>query len=143
MGIQEIMSTDLVTISPGGNLQEAVTRMLDEDVGCVVVEESDEPAGIITETDVLAVGTTFENPFSAIPVSRAMSEDPVTIGPETSPEEAVETMKQYGIKKLPVVEDGSLVGVVTLTDLVYHQRDLIEEAEELERKQPQVERPPK
>ena len=72
-----------------------------------------------------------------------MSEDPVTIGPETSPEEAVKTMKEYGIKKLPVVEGGSLVGVVTLTDLVYHQRDLIDAAEELERKQPQVERPPK
>lgn len=136
------MSTDLVTISSGGTLQEAVTEMLDERVGCVVVTERDEPVGIITETDVLAVGTTFERPFSEIPVSRAMSANPVTIAPDTSLEESVETMQQYGIKKLPVVEDGSLVGIVTLTDLVYHQHELGDEIEEIESQQSAIDRTP-
>lgn len=136
------MSTELVTISPGGTLQEAVTKMLDERVGSVVVNGEDEPVGIITETDVLAVGTTFESPFSEIPVSRAMSENPVSIGPETSLEESVETMKAYGIKKLPVVEDGSLVGIITLTDLVYQQHELIDEIEQIEQQRSEVDRTP-
>jgi Predicted signal-transduction protein containing cAMP-binding and CBS domains len=110
MIIRAIMSTDLVTISSVGNLQEAVTKMLDEDVGCVVVKESD---------------------------------DPVTVEPETSPEEAVETMKKYGIKKLPVLEGGSVVGIVTLTDLVYHHHDLIGEVKDIERLRPEVEITPK
>lgn len=142
MSIRDIMSTDLVTISPGGTLQEAVTKMLDERVGSVVVNGEDEPVGIITETDVLAVGTTFESPFSEIPVSRAMSGNPVTIGPDTSLEESVETMKAYGIKKLPVVEDGSLVGIITLTDLVYHQHELIDEIKQIEQQRSEVDRTP-
>lgn len=140
MSIRDIMSTELVTISPGGTLQEAVTKMLDERVGSVVVNGEDEPVGIITETDVLAVGTTFESPFSEIPVSRAMSRNPVTIDPDTSLEETVETMKAYGIKKLPVVEDGSLVGIITLTDLVYHQHGLIDEIKEIEQQRSTVDR---
>lgn len=140
MSIREIMSTDLVTISSGGTLQEAVTKMLDDRVGSVVVQDNDEPTGIITETDVLAVGTTFDNPFSEIPVARAMTGDPETIAPETALERTVETMQEYGIKKLPVVEDGTLVGIVTLTDLVYHQQELVEEAKELERQQSAIDR---
>jgi CBS domain-containing protein len=142
MSIRDIMSTDLVTISSGGTLQEAVTKMLDERVGSVVVQDDDEPTGIITETDVLAVGTTYESPFREIPVARAMSSDPVTIAPKTSVEAAVETMQDYGIKKLPVVEGGTLVGIVTLTDLVYHQQELVEAAKELERRQSAVDRTP-
>jgi CBS domain-containing protein len=135
MSIRDIMSTDLITTSSGANLQEAVTLMLDGRVGSVVIAENDEPIGIVTETDVLAVGTAFENPFSEIPVSRAMSANPVTIDPDTSLEEAIRTMQEYGIKKLPVVEDGTLAGIVTLTDLVYHRHELVHEAKELERQQ--------
>jgi CBS domain-containing protein len=142
MSIRAIMSTDLVTISTGGNLQEAVTKMLDERVGSVVVQDNDVLTGIITETDVLAVGTTFENPFTEIPVVRAMSSDPVTIEPETSVEETVEMIEAYTIKKLPVVDDATLVGIVTLTDLVYHQQELVEEAKHLERERAAVDRTP-
>jgi CBS domain-containing protein len=140
MSVRDIMTTDLITAASGANLQEAVTSMLDERVGSVVIAENGEPVGIVTETDVLAVGTAFENPFSEIPVSRAMSADPVTIAPDASLEEAIETMQKYGIKKLPVVDDGGLVGIVTLTDLVYHRHELVQEAKELERQQSAVDR---
>lgn len=135
MAVRDIMSTDLVSVSRGENLQTAVTRMLDDRVGSVlVVENGGEPVGIVTETDVLAVGTTFESPFDEIPVRRAMSENPVTVGPDTPIEDAIGTMHDYGIKKLPVVEDGTLVGIVTMTDLVYHQHELATEAKRLEEK---------
>jgi CBS domain-containing protein len=134
MRVRDIMSTDLVTVGLEDDLQTAVTRMLENRVGSVVVESDGEPAGIVTETDVLAAGTSFEALFSGIPVTRAMSENPVTTDPETPLEDAVDTMHEYGIKKLPVVEDGALVGIVTLTDLVYHRHDLASEARELERR---------
>lgn len=133
MNVRDVMSTDLVTITLEENLQEAVTRMLDSRVGSVVVVSGGDPVGIVTETDVLAVGTTFESAFEGIPVTRAMSGNLVTTEPDASLEEAVETMHDYGIKKLPVVDDGELVGVVTMTDLVYHQHELAREAKKLER----------
>lgn len=126
------MSTELVTVPLEESLQAAVDRMLEHRVGSVLVTSGDEPAGIITETDVLAAGAGFERPFTDIPVSRAMSDNIVTIGPGASVEEAVERMQEFGIKKLPVVEDDTLIGIVTMTDLVFHQHQLAQEAKELE-----------
>ncbi|MGM0399211.1 MAG: CBS domain-containing protein [Halobacteriota archaeon] len=133
MDVRAIMSTDLVTVTREKSLQETVTRMLDDRVGSVIVVEGSEPVGIVTETDVLAVGTTYGRPFEEIPVTRAMSVNPVTVDPETSLEAAIEVLHDHGIKKLPVVEDDELVGVVTMTDFVYHQHDLATEAARLER----------
>lgn len=132
MAIRDIMTTDLVTVSRDASLQETVTRMLDNRVGSVVVVRGGEPIGIVTETDVLAVGTTFDGAFEDVPVSRAMSENIVTAGPETSVDQAVAILRDHGIKKLPIVEDDELVGIVTLTDLVYHQQDLVAAAKKLE-----------
>lgn len=132
MTIRDVMSTDLVTITLDETLQTAVTRMLDNRVGSVVVMSGGKPVGIITETDVLAVGTTFESSFEDIPVNRTVSQNLVTVSSETSVDEAVETMREYGIKKLPVVDDGDLVGIVTMTDLVYHHHELAREARKLE-----------
>jgi CBS domain-containing protein len=132
MDVRDIMSTDLVTVPREQTLQETVSRMLDARVGSAVVESGGEPVGIVTETDVLAVGTTYERPFEEIPVNRAMSGNLVTTTPETSLEDAMETLHDHGIKKLPVLEDGDLVGIVTLTDFVYHQHDLASAARELE-----------
>jgi len=142
MSIRDIMSTDVVSVRPEDNLQTAVSRMLDNSVGSVIVESEGDPVGIITESDVLEMGRTFEVPFEEIPVKRAMSQNPVTIDPETSPEEAVETMRDYGIKKLPVLEDETLVGIVTLTDLVYYQHDLASEAARIEQERSDAEAGP-
>ncbi|AKH98537.1 CBS domain-containing protein [Halanaeroarchaeum sulfurireducens] len=131
--VRDIMTTDLVTVPLEESLQETVSRMLNNRVGSVVVKSGPEPAGIVTETDVLAVGTTFECAFEEIPVSRAMSANLVTASPDTSIEDAMATLHDHGIKKLPVVEDDELVGIVTMTDFVYHQHELAQEAEKLDR----------
>lgn len=134
MSVRDIMTTEIVTVPVEETLQETVSRMLANRVGSVIVERAGEPVGIVTETDVLAVGSTFERPFEEIPVSRAASENLVTTGPDTSIEEAIGLLHDHGIKKLPVVEGDDLVGIVTLTDLVYHRHDLAAEAEKLERR---------
>lgn len=139
MSIRDIMSTDVVSVRPDEDLQTAVSRMLDNNVGSVVVESEGDPVGIITESDVLEMGRTFEVPFAEIPVTRSMSKNPVTVTPDCAPDEAVGTMRDYGIKKLPVLEGDALVGIVTLTDLVYYQHDLATEAKRLERERAEQE----
>lgn len=134
MSVRDIMTTEIVTVPVEETLQETVSRMLANRVGSVVVERAGEPVGIVTETDVLAVGSTFERPFEEIPVSRAASENLVTTEPDTSIEAAIALLHDHGIKKLPVVDGDDLVGIVTLTDLVYHRHDLAEEAKKLERR---------
>ncbi|MDZ7850669.1 MAG: CBS domain-containing protein [Halodesulfurarchaeum sp.] len=126
MTIADLMSTDLVTVPLGATLDRAVDEMLGNGVGSVVVIDGEDAVGIITETDVLAAGSGTERPFGDIPVSRAMSPNPVTIGPEEPPESAIGRMQEYGIKKLVVEDGGDLQGILTTTDLVSYRTDFAE-----------------
>lgn len=132
MKIREVMTDDLVTVPLERSLHTAVENMLEHRVGSVLVTAGQEYVGIITETDVLALGVGFEQPFADIPVSRAMSEPLVTIEAGARIDDAVETMHEYRIKKLPVTESEEVVGVLTMTDLVYHHAELVPEAKKLE-----------
>lgn len=134
MHVREIMTTDLVTVSVDETLQDAVTRMLDNRAGSAIVLNSGSPVGIVTETDVLAVGTSFDRSFEGIPVLRAMSKNLVTIPPDASLDAAIERMHDHGIKKLPVLDDADLLGIVTMTDIVYNEYDLAQEARKLEQR---------
>ncbi|WP_070364728.1 CBS domain-containing protein [Halodesulfurarchaeum formicicum] len=135
MSVRDLMTTDLVTVPLGATLEAAVGEMLGNRVGSVLVTDGERPVGIITETDVLAAGSGTERPFGDIPVSRAMSPNLVTIGPEKRPQDALEKMQNYGIKKVVVTEDEELLGIVTTTDLVRHQSDLVEEVTDIDRTQ--------
>ncbi|MFB6094760.1 MAG: CBS domain-containing protein [Halanaeroarchaeum sp.] len=121
MTVADVMTTDLVTAAREEPLQAAVSRMLDHGVGSVLVVADEDLVGLVTETDVLAMGTSFERPFEELTVSRAMSTNLVTTTPETPIEDAVGTLRDHGVKKLPVLDEGDLVGVLTLTDVVYHR----------------------
>jgi acyl dehydratase/CBS domain-containing protein len=114
--VREIMQTPARTISPGSPIVEAATRLRDEGIGSLVVESGGEPVGIITESDIVAV-TAAEGDTRALTVGDVMVEALVTIRPDADIEAAVERLRTHGIKKLPVVDDDGLVGIVTTTDI--------------------------
>jgi CBS domain-containing protein len=92
----------------------------------VIVSGSGEVVGILTERDILvdvvATGKSAEN----VKVEDAMTSEIITVNPNKTLEEAADIMTENKIKKLPVIEDGSLVGMITATDLVAYEKDLIE-----------------
>jgi len=93
------------------------------DVGSLVVVHGGEPVGIITESDVVAVAAA-RGDTDALTVGDVMSEDLVTVDPDASVEAAVESLRAHDVEKLPVLEDGTLVGIVTTTDVAdYVPRD--------------------
>jgi CBS domain-containing protein/acyl dehydratase len=114
--VREIMRTPVKTIGPDAPVIEAAQRLRDEDIGSLVVETDGSCVGIITESDIVAV-TAAEGDTRALSVGDVMAETLVTVGPDADIETAVERLRTNNIKKLPVVEDGSLVGIVTTTDL--------------------------
>ena len=134
MLVENAMTTEVVTVDADESLHGAVEQMLRERVGSVVVEE-DGPSGIVTETDVLMAGYRAERPFVDIPVARAMSSPLVTVAPTTTVRTASETMREECVKKLPVSEDFELLGMLTTTDVVAHQSELLREAGSLDRRQ--------
>ncbi|MCU4800483.1 CBS domain-containing protein [Halobacteria archaeon HArc-gm2] len=114
--VREIMRSPVERISPEAAVVEAAERLRDGDVGSLVVVHGGEPVGIITESDVVAVAAA-RGDTDALTVGDVMSEDLVTVDPDATVEAAVESLRAHDVEKLPVLEDGALVGIVTTTDV--------------------------
>ncbi|MFB6082071.1 MAG: CBS domain-containing protein [Halanaeroarchaeum sp.] len=132
MLVRELMSTDVVTVEEDATVADAVVAMLRNDVGSVIVRREGTPTGILTETDALYWAAKTGEPLADIPVADAMTDDLVTGTRDMTVRRAVDTMNQHGIKKLAIVEEFQVVGVVTMTDVVRHHSSLIKEAHRAE-----------
>lgn len=133
MRVTEIMATDLVVCTREDSLETVGRKMIRESVGSAIVEHEGVPDGILTKTDCVEMAIEADKPLSALTAKQAMSDSLATIDSKRSIREAVEHMIETGFRKLPVVEDMKLVGMVTLTDVVYHYSDLREEIRQIER----------
>ncbi len=117
--VREVMSTELVTVDPMVNVTEAVSSMSKRAIGSVLVLDGGSLVGIFTERDLLRA--LMESPSAdaarVSPVSRWMSRDPVTVGPDTSVGDALNEMLFGGFRHLPVQEGEAVVGMVSMRDL--------------------------
>lgn len=116
--VQDIMIRNVVTVGAKATVSEAIKLMVEHEIGCLVIVQNGDAIGIITERDVLKrVVLEAKNPKAAR-VSQIMTAPLVAGNPQMNIQEAVGLMTKERIKKLPVTEDGRLVGMITLTDLV-------------------------
>ena len=115
--VKDVMVTDLVTVKADISVKKAVKVMNDFEIGCLIVIEKGQAIGIVTERDILKrVVVEGRNPEETL-VRDIMSKPLIVTSPETSLEDAVEVMFKHKIKKLPVIDGGKLVGLVTFTDI--------------------------
>ena len=123
--VRDVMSSPVRTIGAGDSVKDAVRKMNKFRIGCLVVMQGDRPIGILTERDIMRdVVEPCVDP-SLIRVSDVMSTPIMTIDPAASIEDAARIMSMKHIKKLPVVEEGRLVGIVTATDLMKSEPELV------------------
>ena len=112
----ECMSRELLTIEPAATLAEAARGMGERGVGAVLVVAGEQLAGILTERDILkAVGGGHE---TSERVSEWMTQHPDTVEPTDSTEHAAMLMVHGGYRHLPVVEGDTLVGILSIRDLM-------------------------
>jgi CBS domain-containing protein len=112
-----VMTRGVVTVAPSDVVQTALRAMLDHDIGAVVVVDGDRPVGMFTERDVTR-RVLDDAELLARPVSDVMAAPVVTIPATTDVVAAFELLNSRGIRRLPVVEDGRVVGIVTERDLL-------------------------
>ncbi|TQQ79659.1 CBS domain-containing protein [Halonotius roseus] len=132
MLVRELMTTDLVTAPIETDMQRVAKRMLNARVGSIIITSDGTPTGIVTESDALRVGYAADKPFSAVPVQAAMSHPLVTIEPTATVRAATNRMVDEEIKKLPVVSELELHGILTMTDIIRAHSDLLKEARTIE-----------
>jgi CBS domain-containing protein len=110
------MSTSLHTVGPETTVGEAVALMAQYRVGSTIVMDGNRLAGIFTERDtVRAISQAHDAPGHE--VSSWMTKDPMTVGPDDDIEAALQTMLDHGFRHLPVVENGEVIGIVSIRDL--------------------------
>jgi len=112
------MNTDVTTISPDETVVSAAKRMSGNKVSCIVVVDRAGVVGVLTETDILKRIAGRKNDFDKITVAEIMSSPVESVSPDLSVLEAAEFSAKRHIKRLPVLENKRLVGIVTQTDLV-------------------------
>ena len=106
------------SIESGATVYEAVTRMVDRNVGSLLVVDGDEIRGIITERDYLREIALKGRTSKTTPVREIMTAKLVCVGPNHSIEECMAIMTEQRIRHLPVLEDSRLAGIVSIGDLV-------------------------
>ncbi len=115
--IKEIMTKDVKTISEDCTIQEAAEHMKSLDVGSIpVCNQSKELVGMVTDRDMVIRGLT-SGVDSSTPISQVMSTNPVSINPDTGVHEAARVMAKNQIRRLPVVENNEVIGIVSIGDL--------------------------
>jgi len=116
--VEDVMVKNIVTIGARTSVKKAVELMNKHEIGCLVVVNNEKPVGIVTERDMLKrVLLQLKDPRKTR-VGSIMSK-PLMVGkPQTDLREAVTLMVERRIKKLPVVENTHLLGLLTLTDIV-------------------------
>lgn len=132
MLVEELMTTDVVTVDHAASLDEAVELIVECGVGSVVVVEDGYPSGIVTETDALEVALETGRPLSGITVEEVGHKPVVTTRSDSTVQHVVRQMAEEGVKKVPVVDDLDLVGIVTHSDVVWRLSDIREEASRLD-----------
>jgi len=129
--VRDVMTTDVKTVRPFSTVKDVVQKMNKFGIGSIVVVEEDRPIGIITERDILRrILEPFLDP-SVIKAKDIMSTKLVTVSGDVSIEEAARLMANRKIKKLPVVENEKLVGIVTSMDVMRANPKIVSLFEEL------------
>jgi len=116
--VKDVMVTNLITIEAGATVKKAAELMDKHDIGCLIVVSFGNPIGIITERDMLRRVLLQKRDLGKTKVGNIMSAPLLTASPKTDIREAVRLMNERRIKKLPVIEDGQLIGLVSLTDVM-------------------------
>lgn len=120
--LKKIMNTSIVSVDSSVTATDAAKLMENSKVGAIIVFENASPVGIITDRD-FAIKITAHSYPTDTPVRRIMSSPLISIDPDSDVWTASDLMSTRNVRKLPVIEDDKVVGIVTSSDLVKHIAD--------------------
>ena len=115
--VRDVMTPGVITVRPGTSLVEAAQLMRTRDVGDVLVADDWRVVGVLTDRDITVRAVAEGVDPLAVSAEAVCSPHPVVVGPDDSAAAAVQLMREHAVRRLPVVEDGRPVGIVSLGDL--------------------------
>ncbi|MGL6297643.1 MAG: CBS domain-containing protein [Methanobacteriaceae archaeon] len=114
--VKEIMSRNIISMSKKGSMGEAITKMMENDIGVIpIIDDNEKLVGIVSERDF---ATAMAGVLTEEIVDDFMATDVITITPGTPIESVTKIMVRNNFKRIPVVEDEEIVGIVTANDIL-------------------------
>jgi len=130
--VEDVMVDDVVTVEEDITVKRAVQIMNKYEIGCLIVTKRGKPIGIVTERDMLTRVLAESRSPEKTKIVDIMSRPIIVADPNMDLEEAARLMFKMKVKKLPVVEKGQLIGLVTLTDIARFQPQVIKILKKIE-----------
>jgi len=121
--VKDVMSTDVIVCDADTTIADVARIMRDRRVGDVLVSSDGRLRGIATDRDIVVRCVAEKGDLDDRRIGDLLTTDPVMVDPDASVGDAVQRMVDNSIRRLPVVDDGKLVGVVTLGDLAIDRDD--------------------
>ncbi len=116
LAVRNFMIKDVLTVNSSETLKEVAKKMYLRKVGSAIVLDDDKPTGIVTNRDIVNCIGSFDVPLDS-QASKIMSKPLVSITPGKSILDAADIMNEKNIRKIPVIEDGKLLGIISASDL--------------------------
>ena len=126
ISVSEVMSFPVITATKDATVYDIANIMKEKNIGAVVIVEGNEPVGIVTERDIVKRVVSKNLKPKDVLAEEVMSKKIATISQNASITEAAKIMATHGVKRLPVVENGELVGIITQSDIVKVSPELLE-----------------
>lgn len=117
------MTPEVRTVSPAQSLADAAKVMKDEDVGSVPVVEEGHLTGIVTDRDIVTRAVAERRDPQAVKVDEIASRELVTVAAEQDLDEALALMARHQVRRLPVVQEGRLVGMLAQADVALEAKE--------------------
>ena len=115
--VNEVMSASPIGLEDTATLSDAAHAMRDGDFGSVVVLKGGSVCGVVTDRDIVIRAIAEGKDPKSVKLGEICSSDVVTIGPDQSVDDAAELMRDKAVRRVPVIDKGRLVGIVSLGDL--------------------------
>jgi signal-transduction protein with cAMP-binding, CBS, and nucleotidyltransferase domain len=115
--IRDIMTGSPTSVSPELDIVTVARAMRDEDIGAVLVAEGDDLLGLVTDRDLVVRGLAEGGDPARSTIGRLASSVTATVGPDDTLDKAAQIMRERSVRRLPVLEDGRPVGIVSIGDL--------------------------
>ncbi|MFE6160272.1 CBS domain-containing protein [Streptomyces sp. NPDC056486] len=115
--VRDVMTPGVVAVGPDASLVEAAQLMRAQDIGHVLVATAGRVVGVLTDRDITLRAVADGADPLTVSAQAICTPNPVMVAPDDAVASAVSLMLEYAVRRLPVVEDGHPVGMVTLGDL--------------------------
>ncbi len=126
--VKDLMRRDIATIDFNSNIKDAATIMRNKKVGYAIVLKDNVPVGIITERDITWKIVAEGLDIYQTNVYEVASSPLISVDPDADLSVAADLMEKYNIRRLPVIKDNKLYGIITATDIVKHFNQYVKKA---------------